>query len=79
VSRNNQVVRVLNLFFLLCKHKKFGLGISEACDSLAVSRRTLYRDLEALKEVGVELEHLKNDADELRVYLKRLPIFFEQK
>jgi predicted DNA-binding transcriptional regulator YafY len=63
----------------LCKHKKFGLSIHEICDSLAISRRTLYRDLEALKEVGVELEHLKNDADELRVYLKKIPIFYDLK
>ncbi len=77
MSRNAQIVRVLNLFFLLCRYRKVGLGINSICELLSVSRRTLYRDLDALKEVGIEIEHLKDESDELRVYLKKVPILLE--
>jgi predicted DNA-binding transcriptional regulator YafY len=77
MSRNNQIVRVLNLFFLLCRYRKVGLGIKKICEILAVSRRTLYRDLDALKEVGIEIEHVKDDLDELRIYLKKVPILLD--
>ena len=75
MSRNAQIVRVLNLFFLLCRYRKVGLGINSICELLSVSRRTLYRDLDALKEVGIEIEHLKDESDELRVYLKKCPFY----
>jgi predicted DNA-binding transcriptional regulator YafY len=77
MSRNNQIVRVLNLLFLLCRYRKVGLGIKKICELLSVSRRTLYRDLDALKEVGIEIEHVKDEADELRVFLKKVPILLE--
>lgn len=77
MSRNSQIVRVLNLFFLLCRYRKVGLGIKETCELLAVSRRTLYRDLDALKEVGIEIEHVKGDLDELRIILKKVPILLD--
>jgi predicted DNA-binding transcriptional regulator YafY len=77
MSRNSQIVRVLNLLFLLCRYRNAGLGIRKICELLAVSRRTLYRDLDALKEVGIEIEHVKDDSDELRVYLKKIPVLMD--
>ena len=77
MSRNSQIVRVLNLLFLLCKHRKVGLAISHICELMSISRRTLYRDLDALKEVGIEIEHVKDDDDQLRVFLKKVPVLLD--
>lgn len=77
MSRNYQVVRVLNLLLLLCKHRHSGLSISSICQALAGNKRTLYRDLQALKEVGVHIVHQRDEDEMVRVYVKKIPVLLE--
>ena len=77
MSRNFQALRILNLFFLLCKHRRTGLTIGFICESLTVNKRTLYRDLAALKEVGVNIVHQRDEDASIRVYLKSIPVVLE--
>ncbi len=77
MSRNFQALRILNLFFLLCKHRHSGLTISFICESLNVNKRTLYRDLNALKEVGVKIVHQRDEDSCIRVYVKSIPVFLD--
>jgi predicted DNA-binding transcriptional regulator YafY len=77
MSRNFQALRILNLFFLLCKHRHSGLTIGFICESLEVNKRTLYRDLSALKEVGVKIVHQRDEDASIRVYVKSIPVLLE--
>lgn len=72
MSRNTQAVRVLALLIKMCGFRRTGLTIEELCDQAEVSRRTLYRDFDAFKEVGIELETVRI-AGAMRVRLKRIP------
>ena len=77
MSRNFQAVRILKLLFLLCKHRHAGLTISLICEDLEVNKRTLYRDLKALKEVGIKIIHQRDEDDCVRVYVKSIPVLLE--
>jgi predicted DNA-binding transcriptional regulator YafY len=74
MSRNFQVVRVLGLFFLLCHNRRTGLTILQLCEALSVNKRTLYRDIQVLKSVGVVIIHQKQNEDGvMRLILKSAP------
>ena len=76
MSRNFQSVRVLKLLFLFATHRRTGLTIKQLTELLGVKRRTLYRDLEALKEAGVEFTQIRSDG-ELKICVKRIPALLE--
>ena len=77
MSRNFTVVRVLNLLFLLCHNRRTGLTIAQICEKLSVNKRTLYRDIQALKSVGVVIVHQISDDGVMRLILKNIPVFIE--
>ena len=77
MARNFQAVRILNLLFLLCKNRHSGLSIGFICETLNVNKRTLYRDLKALKEVGIKIIHQRDEDDCVRVYVKSIPVLLE--
>lgn len=54
-SRNGQLVRILNLLNLL-SHNPTGYTMQELLPRLRATRRTLYRDIEALAASGIFLE-----------------------
>jgi hypothetical protein len=55
MGRNDQTVRAFRVLFALIEHIRHGLSIEALEQVTKVSRRTLYRDLECLREVGFEL------------------------
>ena len=77
MSRNFQVVRVMKLLFLLCQNRRTGLSIAHLCEVLSANKRTLYRDVQALKSVGVVIEHQMSDDGFIRLILKNIPILME--
>ncbi len=77
MSRNFTVVRVLRLLFLLCHNRRSGLTIAQICESLSVNKRTLYRDIQALKTVGVVIDHKVSDDGVMRLILKNIPVLVE--
>lgn len=70
--RNTQTVRVLALLFKLCAYRTTGLSIADLCTYSGTNRRTLYRDFDALKEAGVELESVRYSGT-LCIRIKSIP------
>jgi predicted DNA-binding transcriptional regulator YafY len=77
MSRNSQNVRILILLFELAKHRRLGLTIKQLQEHLKIKRRTLYRDLEALRAAGVEFYSFRIDG-ELRFRVTKVPGFYEE-
>src|SRR5437868_5854225 len=50
-ERGRQLLRILKLIKLF-EHSRYGLTINELCREMAVTRRTLYRDLEMVEDAG---------------------------
>ncbi|HLY72884.1 MAG TPA: transcriptional regulator [Planctomycetota bacterium] len=50
-ERGRQLLRVLKLIKLF-EHSRYGMTINELCRETAVTRRTLYRDLEMVEDAG---------------------------
>ena len=50
-ERGRQLLRVLKLIKLF-EHSRYGMSINELCREMAVTRRTLYRDLEMVEDAG---------------------------
>ncbi|HLY10419.1 MAG TPA: WYL domain-containing transcriptional regulator [Planctomycetota bacterium] len=50
-ERGSQLLRVLKLVKLF-EHSRYGMSINELCREMAVTRRTLYRDLEMAEDAG---------------------------
>jgi predicted DNA-binding transcriptional regulator YafY len=67
-SRNRQLLRILNLLNLL-SHNPTGYTMPELIARLRATRRTLYRDLEALAASGIFLEREEMPTREVRYKL----------
>lgn len=76
MPRNNQPIRVLSILIRLCAFRKTGLTIKELMDYASIDRRTLYRDFDAIKAAGVELEHARISGA-LRIRISRIPGLIE--
>lgn len=76
MPRNNQPIRVLSILIRLCAFQKTGLTIKELMEYADVDRRTLYRDFDAIKAAGVELESTRNSGS-LRIRIARIPGLIE--
>ena len=77
-TRGSQLKRILQLIFRLSENY-FGLTFREMLKEAGASRRTLYRDLDALAETGLRVE--VEWAPTLRANrwrLRGLPARFEQ-
>ena len=57
---------------MLSKNRNIGLSVKEIHHLTGINRRTLYRDLFVLSEVGVQMDHVR-DYREVKVFIKRVP------
>lgn len=55
MCRNLQVIRVLDMLYFLM-HRRIGASVDELADRFGVSRKTIMRDLHALKQSPFHLE-----------------------
>lgn len=67
-ARNSQLLRILNLLNLL-SHNPAGYTMRELLARLRATRRTLYRDIEALASAGIFLEREETPTREVRYKL----------
>ncbi len=59
-ARGRQLCRVLKLIRIF-EQSRFGRTIPEICRELGVTRRTVYRDLEAIEDAGYRFEKVAGD------------------